>query len=673
MRSPRGLVRSALATLLPVGLLAGILLSPAGALAQKPPDRPFLRPVDPPLAYERAVEAGTRSGDGSPGPEYWQQWTEYEIEARLEPEAKRVENVTRIRYHNRSPDRLPVLFVHLHQNLHAEGAVRNEPQEVTGGVEVVRVSVGGQELARDPAERPGWTVDGTRMAIALPEPLPPGGTVELEIASGFRIPRSGAGRMGWDGDDLFFVAYWYPQMAVYDDVRGWQNDPYLGRAEFYMGFADYRVELDLPEGWVVRATGELRNPEEVFTAPVRERLARADRSDSVVHVLTAADFGPGGSTVDAPDDRLRWVFEADSVRDFAFSATRRSLWDAARTPVGDLDGDGEPEHTRVEALYREDASRWTETWRYARHAIDFLSRHTGLPYPWPHMTAIEGGGIIGGGMEFPMMTLMGDYQTRGDSALYYVTAHELAHMWVPMIVGTDEKRYAWMDEGTITFHENRARDEFYPGPDHDGADRRDYLEVARRGDGEPIMRWMDYQLPEAGNVPNYDKPAVALVILREVLGREVFREAMSTFLREWSYRHPLPWDFFRTVSRVADRDMDWFWRSWYLETWTLDHAVGRVRSRDRRWEITVEDRGNAIAPAILQVKLEEGLTLTRQVQAKAWISGDRQTTVEVPTADRIVEIVLDPAGVLPDVDRSNNRWSRDDGGEEDDDEDGEEE
>ena len=530
--------RASSAAPLLAGLAAAVLLAlvPRTAGAQER-ERPEPDPVVVEPGYAEAVEAGTRSEDGSPGPAYWQQWTDYRIRATLRPEEKRLEGRATMTYHNRSPDTLRTLHVHLHQNLHAEGTVRNEPQEVTGGVELDRVAVGGAELARGTAEGPGYTVEATVLSLRPPAPVAPGDTATLEIDYGFTVPRSGAGRMGWD-EGLFYVGYWYPQMAVYDDVVGWQTDPYLGRGEFHMGFGSYDVAVSLPEGWVVRATGRLRNPDEVLTAGVRDRLERAEGSDSVVHVLGEGEFGAGTATVDAPDDTLTWRFRADTVRDFAFSATRSARWDAARTPVGDRDEDGETDYTRVEALWRSSAPNWAETWRYSQHAIDFLSRYTGVPYPWPHMTAVEGGGIIGGGMEYPMMTLMGDYNARGDSALYYVTAHELAHMWVPMQVATDEKRYAWMDEGLTTFHENEARTEFFPGQRSHLPDMRDYVGVAREGHGVPIMRWMDYQYPRAGNVPNYDKPASVLVALRSLIGDEAFREGLRTFLREWRWKHP---------------------------------------------------------------------------------------------------------------------------------------
>lgn len=465
--------------------------------------------------------------------------------------------------------------------------------------------------------------------------------------------------MGWSRDNLFFIAYWYPQMAVYDDVVGWHTDPYLGSAEFYAGFGDYDVSVDAPQGWMVVATGTLENAADVLPAAVRDRLARAERSDSVVAIVTAADLAAGRATERSATGRLVWRYRAANVRDVAFSATRASLWDAARTPVGDRDADGQPDYARVDALYRAEAPRWRQAAHYARHSIDFLSRFTGFPYPWPHMSAVEGAGIIGGGMEFPMMTLIGDYNQRGDSALYYVVAHEFAHMWVPMSVGTDERRYGWMDEGTTSFNENQARKEFFPGPDHDEPDRQSYLEAARTGYESEMMRWTDYLYPNQGGTASYTKPASVLVALRALLGDSLFLRAYHTYIRRWAFKHPKPWDFFNSFNDVTGRNLDWFWRSWYYETWTLDQAVASVTPGPDGTRIVIEDRGLVPMPAWVTVTLAGGATRRHEVPVEHWLSGARTTLVSIPPGAAVARVEIDAERVFPDVDRANNLWTPD--------------
>ncbi|MFQ5550917.1 MAG: M1 family peptidase, partial [Gemmatimonadales bacterium] len=365
-------------------------LPPVTATPSRPiaaPERPVPYPVVPPPSFRGAVDRGTRTTTGVPGESYWQQWADYEIDVRIDPAAHTISGTETVIYRNNSTDRLPQIFVHLYQNLHAPGAIRNESQEITGGIELLRVNADGHNS--------NYVVNGTHMAITLPAPLESGDTTTLQFTWRFQIPQSGAGRMGWNGDNLLYVGYWYPQVAVYDDVAGWHIDPYLGNAEFHNAFANYEYTVHAPDGWLVMGTGELTNAADALAPAVLERVRLAEISDDVVHVVTEADFG--AVTAHSANGWVSWSFAADSVRDVAFSVTRASNWDAMRTPVGDVDGDGTADHARVDAIWRNSAPRWAQQVEYSRHSITFLSRYTGIPYPWPHMTAVEGGGIIGGG------------------------------------------------------------------------------------------------------------------------------------------------------------------------------------------------------------------------------------------------------------------------------------
>jgi hypothetical protein len=641
-----------------VALVITALLLPGRVAWAQRPARPIPPPITVPRDFQRAIERGTRTATGEPGARYWQQHARYRIEAFLYPEAKLLEGREEIVYFNRSPDTLRTLYFHLHQNLHAPGAVRNEPQEVTGGVELKAVSADGTPLAPARGSATGYAVEGTILRLQPPKPVLPGDSARFYFAWSFHVPQSGAGRMGSSGDNLFFIAYWYPRVAVYDDVVGWQRDPYLGQAEFYDGFGDYTLSIEAPEGWIVLATGELENEEETLAPFVRERLRLAERSDTVVTVLDFADLASRRATLEGPNGRLVWRYTARNVRDVAFSATRASRWDAVRTPVGDRDGDGKTDYARVDALYREQATLWTQAARYARHAISHHSRFTGLSFPWSHMTAVEGAGIIGGGMEFPMMTLIGDYRGRSDSALYYVIAHELAHMWVPMIVGTDERRYGWMDEGTTTFNENRARAEFYPGSDPDGADLESYIRAARSGYESELMRWTDYLYPGQNGIASYAKPATLLVALRALLGDTLFDRAYRLYFRRWAFKHPYPWDFFNTFNHATGRNLDWFWRTWYYETWTLDQAIAAVRREGSETVIVVEDRGWAAMPARLAITLENGQVLRREVPVEHWLQGHRSAELRLPASPAVVRVEIDPERAFPDIDRQNNTWRR---------------
>jgi hypothetical protein len=630
---------------------------PAATLPPQPIERQRVLPypVELPESFAAAVANGTRTLTGQPGPRYWQNRAEYRLRAVLHPDENRLDGSVEIVYRNNSPDTLYNLHLDLTQNFHAPGAVRFEEAEVTGGVELRRVAVDGQVLG-DAGDGARFAVFGTRLVILPQRPLPPGGSSSIAIDWHLPIPQAGAGeRMGW-GEDLFFLAYWYPHMAVYDDIVGWHPDPFVGTTEFYHGFGRYELTVDAPAGWVVMGTGELVNAEQTLAPPVLQRYRAAALSDTVVPILRAPDFAR--ATLPGTNGRLQWRFVSDSVRDVAFSATRRSNWDGMRTPVGDRTGDGTADYTSIHSFWRESAPLWSEVARYSAHSIAFLSGFLDMPYPWPHMTAVEGGEIIGGGMEFPMMTIMGDYNARGDSALYYVTAHELAHMWFPMIVSTDERRYTWMDEGNTTFNENMARMDFFPGRNHHLDDMATYLQLAgTEAEGE-MMRWSAYhydQMPYI--IASYMKPATVLVALRGVLGEDVFMRAYREYAQRWAYRHPYPWDMWHTFEEVSGRSLDWFWRSWYHETWVLDHAIGSVTTAGGATTIVVQDLGRVPMPVHLTITYADGRTERRDVPVEHWLSGGTTATVTLTSAD-VVRVEIDAAIQFPDVDRTNNVWRR---------------
>lgn len=620
------------------------------------PKRPLPYAPEPERGFREAVAAGTRTERGVPGPNYWQQAVHYALTARLLPEERRLEGSGRITYTNHAPDTLRRLHVEMTQNLHKPGVVRNETAPVTGGVEVQRVVVDGMSL--EPADSgPRYVLSNTDLVLIPERPLPPGASTTIEVDWTFPIPQAGAGaRMGYS-DDLFFLAYWYPQIAVYDDVVGWMTEPFMGRAEFYADFADYDLTVEAPAGWVVAATGTLQNPRDVLTPEVVQRMQQAHASDTPMQVLGPDEDGTRAGT----NGYLRWRFRADQVRDVAFSVTRNGYWEAARTPVGDRDGDGQTDYTAVNTFYRPTAPLWSEVTRYQQHAITHHSEHMAFPYPWPHMTAVEGGGIIGGGMEFPMMTLMGDYNGRSDTSLYAVTAHELAHMWVPMVVSNNERRYSWMDEGTTTFNENEARGDFFTTSTAVRSDRQRYLQVARAGLEGPIMRWANFHYNSlAFGIASYPKPASMLVALRGLLGEETFLDAYHRLIDTWAYKHPYPHDFFNTFEQVSGRSLDWFWDSWYYETWTLDQAVGAVRPQGNgRTTVIVNDYGKAPMPARLTITRADGSTTQREIPVEVWLNGATEATIDLPAGPAIQRVEIDPDHHFPDIDRRNNVWTRD--------------
>lgn len=612
-----------------------------------------------PNAFFDAIDNGTRTMSGKPGADYWTQWTKYDIDAKLIPADTLLKGSSTITYYNNSPDTLNDLFMELSQNLHKEGVQRSGNAEITGGVNLHSVGINSQQLSQLQSRNApsGYAVNGTQLYVRPAEAVAPGDSVTINIDWDFKIPQRGAsGRMGYNKDNLFYIAYWYPQMRVYDDVNGWFTDPFTGNGEFYHDFGNYNVDITVPEQWMVGATGKLDNGKEILKDDISQRLTKAHSSDSVIHVVTEDDFGD--VTRSAEDGTITWNFSAHNVRDFAFSATKESRWDATRANIGDRDGDGQDDYSSINAIYRSSAPLWTNGAKFTSHALSFLSEYTGLSYPWPHMTSVEGGGIIGGGMEFPMMTIIGAYNGRPAQSLYAVIAHELAHMWVPMQISTNERRYAWMDEGSTTFNENQSKKAYYPnGGNFDMQTYQSYLQIAGNDAEGPIMRWSDHHYNGfAYYAASYPKPASMLNTLRNLLGKETFNEAYRTFLDRWQYKHPYPWDMFNTFEDVTGRDLDWFWRAWYYATWTLDQAVGKVATAENSTKIVIEDHGQAPMPATVEITLADGSTLTREINVETWLKGATRTTLTVD--GRATKVVIDPDKLFPDVNRENNSWQK---------------
>ena len=592
-----------------------------------------------------------RTGSGRPGPLYWQQRVDYRIEATLDARANQVRARETISYTNASPDTLTYLWLHVEQNICAPVSVTNklnQPplvfgpstfdfscQGFVGGDSIESVISAGRRLV--------VLLDGTTMRVELPAALPPGGKVDIDIAWNFRVPEYGAGRMGRDGQ-LFEIAQWYPRVAVYDDVRGWNHEPYIGAGEFYLEYGSFDVALKVPAGFVVAATGSLLNPEAVLTAQQRERLAAALQSEQPVAIIAVSEVGKPATRPRTSDPYLTWRFHADNVRDFAFAAGPNLRWDASGYN-GIL----------INTLYRPSAPLWTEANTMARAAIKYFSEQW-YPYPYPHATTVEGPIE---GMEYPMLTFVPKGVSRED--LQWVLMHEFGHEWFPMIVGSNERLYPWMDEGFNTFIDLGAAESYFAGTSYGDTVGQIalhlYPEHAIEGKEQPLssrpievhdLFWVAYR-----------KPSLMMSLLRnEVLGTERFDAAFRAYIHAWAFKHPTPADFFRIMRDHSGVDLDWFWRGWVYTTARLDQAVDTVVTRaDGRQSIMVSSNGTMIMPAELKLTFADGRSETARLPADMWNLGPR-FEYRVKATTKLVAAEVDPRGVYPDTDRSNNRWPR---------------
>jgi hypothetical protein len=590
-----------------------------------------------------------RNAAGRPGPDYWQQRVDYTIRASLDVEKHELEGFGTVRYTNHSPDTLTLLWVHLEQNMCAPNSVTNQLNQppllfldsvfdfsckgFEGGISIERLQAGGRDLPH--------AIYNTTMRVDLPEPLAPGATLSFEVDWRFTVPPYGGARMGRDGP-LYEIAQWYPRVAVYDDVRGWNNEPYIGATEFYLEYGDFDVTLLLPVSYVAVATGELQNAEQVLTPTQQERLARARRSETPVAIIEESEAGNAGRTRPEGVGRLPWHFKATKVRDFAFAASPNFRWDAAGW-----------NGVLVQALYRTSAKKWEEAVRMGVHAIKTFSEMW-HPYPYPHATTVEGPIE---GMEYPMLTFVPNNPRVED--LHWVLAHEFGHEWFPMLVGSNERLYPWMDEGFNTFMDLYVAASYYPGTPYGKSIEWNplaiYPENAIPGDEQPLIT----RPVEQYNLfwTSYQKPALMLQLLRhEVLGLERFDAAFRAYIQTWANKHPTPADFFRIMRDVSGMDLDWFWRGWVMTAARLDQAVLGFEPRpDGGTHVILYNKADMVMPLELAVVYVDGSSQTFRLPVEMWNQGPR-FTYRLPGTKPVRSVEIDPRRRMPDEDRTNNVW-----------------
>ncbi len=603
-----------------------------------------------------------RSPNGAPGPDYWQNAADYEIRADLDTVAKALSADEIITYTNSSPDPLASLWIQLDQNIYRRdsrsvAAGGWERTLFTDGFVLDTVEVG--SLPR--LAKADFVVTDTRLQIRLPTPLPGhGGRLQIHIRYHYAIPGIFGGRTSWvatQKGEIYDIAQWYPRMAVYDDLRGWDTQPYLGN-EFYLEYGHFDYYVTLPSDMLVAGSGELVNAGEVLSKNMLQRLDAARGSDTTVAIRSAAEVNDPGTTGPAAG-RLTWHFRMDKTRDVAFSASRAFVWDAARI---DLPDGGRSLAMSFYPVESAGQAAWGRSTEYLKHAVEEFSRRW-FVYPYPAAVNVAGGSS---GMEYPGMLFDG-IEDKGKE-LFWITAHEIGHTWFPMVVGFNERRNAWMDEGFNTFidvYESDAFERGVYGPKRDseyapgGGNPVDEILPVLDDPDAPILLTRADAIKEKYRHPvTYFKSALGLVLLREqVLGPERFDWAFRKFIRDWAFKHPSPSDFFRAMESEGGEDLAWFWRGWYFNNWSLDLAVQDVAYADGKAHITIANRGRLVMPATVQVNFRGGASQRVKLPVETWLQKTAYT-INLDSAEPVVSVVVDPDHVIPDGDRDNNHWGR---------------
>jgi hypothetical protein len=635
---------------------AMICLAGAAASAQSYAPRETFAPFD----MGQAVNV-YRSSNGLPGPAYWQNRADYAIHATLDENGPTLTGSEEITYTNNSPDTLDVLWLQLDQNIYRSDSRsgfaggRPRPESTQGYViDSVEVETKGGFVAAHSL------VSDTRLRVDLPTALAPkGAKTRLRIHYHFTIPGEWGGRMAWgkakDGP-IYDLAQWYPRMAVYDDLRGWDTAPYLAQ-EFYLEYGDFDYFVTVPSNMLVAGSGELVNPEDVLTTTERARLAKARTSDATVMIRAPSEIGDPASRP-KQGGTLTWHYHMTDTRDVAFSASPAFAWDAARI---NLPGGKTSLAMSYYPAESQGADRWGRSTEYMKDSVENFSKRW-YPYPWPAAINIAGPAT---GMEYPGIVF--DGIPDAGKALFWISAHEIGHSWFPMIVGFDERRNAWMDEGFNTFIDTYESDDFNKGeyaPKRDsefapggGNPVDEILPILADPNAPPILSRADTVVEKYRHPVTYFKSALGLKLLREeILGPDRFDPAFRRFIAAWAYKHPQPADFFRAMESEGGEDLSWWWRGWYQNNWQLDLAIDKIAPGKDGTTITVSSRDKLVMPATLRVEFSDGSHRDYRLPAESWIR-QPAAIVTVEPGKTVTAATIDPDHRVPDKDRSNNRMA----------------
>lgn len=616
----------------------------------------------------------TRSASGKPGHAYWQNSADYKIDIRLNEDTKYFTGSEVITYTNNSPDELDFLWVQVDQNLFKKDSRGNaiiplsgsrngaKGQDFDGGYDIGNVHVfydGDRKSRRKDDRRQSavrYEIHDTRMKILLPKPLAAnGGKIYLNIDFSFTSPDYGSDRMGvleTKNGRIFNLAQWYPRMCVYDDVSGWNTLPYLGAGEFYLEYGTFDVHINSPADHLVVCSGELLNPEDVYTETQLKRLEQAAKSDETVLIRSVDEINDPNSRPQ-DKDRLTWKFRIENSRDVAWSSSKAFIMDAARInlPSG--------KKSMAISVYPEESNSmdsWARSTEYTKASIEHYSEKW-LEYPYPAAINVAGNQ---GGMEYPGIVFC-SWKSKNER-LWGVTDHEFGHIWFPMIVGSNERLHAWMDEGFNTFINSISTDAFnngeYKEPERN---MHRFSGVLVNDRMEPIYTAPDNLKERNLGLLAYYKPGAGLEMLREhILGEERFDEAFTEYINRWAYKHPTPDDFYRTMENVSGEELSWFWRGWFIHNWKLDQAINRVKYEDgdpsKGAIVTIENLQQMPMPVTLEFITESGAKTRHTLPVEIW-KRNKKWTFKYDSTEPLKSVVIDPDYVLPDVDSSNNRWT----------------
>ncbi len=577
-----------------------------------------------PKNIQAAFDAGTRSSKGIPGKNYWQNHATYSIDVNFSPDSRLISGKEKITYSNNSPNSLSRIWFKLYPNYYMKGVNRDNqinPNDLSDGFNIEKVVVNGMQLSEK-----SWRISGTNMILST-DKLPSGKSMDLEISFNYTLNEGSHNRMGQVDKGSYFVAYFFPRITVYDDIDGWNRYPYTGSEEFYNDFSDFDVSITVPGKYVVWATGDLQNPDNVFHAKYIDRIAYAETHDEVIDVISQADLKQGKITLNNPTNT--WNYTAQNVTDYVFATSDHYMWKSTSVEVDPKT----KRRTRVDAAFNPEHKDYYEVVDFARKTVEAMSYDfPKWPFPYSHETVFDGLDQ----MEYPMM--VNDNPLEDRVAAIELTDHEIMHTMFPFYMGTNETKYAWMDEGWATIGEwiispiidSTIVDEYGMKP---------YNFTAGDEVDLPITILSTQQTGTAYYLNSYPKPAMGYLYAKDALGEDFFK-GLHYYIEHWNGKHPIPNDFFNAMNEGSGTNLNWFWEKWFYETGIPDLAIQKVKNAKNRQQVVVESVGNKPVPIDLQVMYKDGDSETIHRSILAWKDGNKTVVIDLPKGKKVKSIKL---------------------------------
>lgn len=613
-----------------------------------------------PLNYQKAYDNGTRSLDGKPGTQYWQNSADYKMNISIEPSTGKLSGNEEIYYYNNSPDTLKELIVHLFPNIYKRGVARDfaiDPADESEGVQIESIQYNTRVTDRTSAKhfrvktkKEDIVHSSTYFTLKLEEPLAPGYIAFIYMRWNYTLNKGSEIRTGTIDSTTFFFAYFFPRIAVYDDIDGWNTSEYTGQAEFYHDFCNFEVNVDVPNNYLVWGTGMLQNAESYFNEKYSARYKEALTSDKIVNIIDSTEYmandiinikrpvlhiSNSGDTTVAGDihisngyqitDRITWTYKAENVTDFAFGTSNHFLWDATSYEADKTTG----RRVFISAVYDKASHDYYKVADATKKVIHYLSTEIpGVPYPFSAMTVFNGHS----GMEYPMMV---NDLSQADSLMPGLTAHEVSHSYFPFYMGINETKYAYMDEGWSALFDYLISSNVF-GNEYIINKRLKTGRIYTGNDLDvPVFSISKYLKSPVYRNNAYIKAAVFYLTLKDLLGDDLFKKTLSEFINTWNSKHPIPHDFFHLISTASGQDLSWLIKPWFFEFGYVDLAINKIGKTKDNYIVPVEMMGSYPAPIKLKVYYADGSVKEFSRKADVWKKGDKIVNIEVPGDKRI--------------------------------------